>query len=387
MLLEPFVGGLGPTPTSTGSCGCSGSSLDRMFPDAFVHADLGPDDGRVGRSVLRVDRELRQVVPNLTLQVDPPGRRTPCCARPSETVFAVGQAALRQRPDDGRRPGRRLRRGLSCYNTLPSGGGAYTLVRLNLGEVGRRCTAASRAAYLDRAAPALRRAHRGADGGPGPVPGRGGRVLRALVAGERRPGAAGPLHCDVRCLRSGRGGRPSARARGRDGALRPRRERERRSPSRSCPGSHDLVAARPMPYCEATEAGRCCTRSPVSTPTAASRPAARVPAGDEPGLLEHLRTVSPQPPALPRRDQRRARFRETARRNPDAVVDVIRGAFSDRDARLHLQPRQQRLHPDHRLPGAQVGPRGLDGGARHASTFLGAGSLGSRTWTAGSRSA
>src|SRR3954447_25583124 len=46
-------------------------SLDRMFPDAFTHTDLGPDDSRVGRTILRLERELLQVVPNVTLRVDP----------------------------------------------------------------------------------------------------------------------------------------------------------------------------------------------------------------------------------------------------------------------------------------------------------------------------
>ena len=43
--------------------------LDRLYPDAFAHADLGPKDGRVIRSIWRVERSLRQVVPNLTLKV------------------------------------------------------------------------------------------------------------------------------------------------------------------------------------------------------------------------------------------------------------------------------------------------------------------------------
>ena len=46
-------------------------SLDRMFPDAFTHANLGPGDGRVVRVALQLERELHQVVPNLSLKVDP----------------------------------------------------------------------------------------------------------------------------------------------------------------------------------------------------------------------------------------------------------------------------------------------------------------------------
>jgi hypothetical protein len=46
-------------------------AIDRMLPDAFVHLDLGPHDSRITRSILRVERSLRQAVPNITLKVDP----------------------------------------------------------------------------------------------------------------------------------------------------------------------------------------------------------------------------------------------------------------------------------------------------------------------------
>ncbi len=59
-------------------------SLDRMLPDAFTHANLGPADTRVGRMALRLERELLQVVPNLSLKVRPPAAPpTTCCATPS----------------------------------------------------------------------------------------------------------------------------------------------------------------------------------------------------------------------------------------------------------------------------------------------------------------
>ena len=45
--------------------------LDRTLPDAFMHANIGPTDNRVARTILRVDAELRQIAPNLTLLYDP----------------------------------------------------------------------------------------------------------------------------------------------------------------------------------------------------------------------------------------------------------------------------------------------------------------------------
>ena len=137
------------------------------------------------RTVLRVAAELQQVVPNLTLRVDP--ERTPddLVLDAVRTVFACGgphfvnhpmmtgrprravrrrqllQLAARRRrrpharaaqPQGGRAPHRRRGRRRSSTRTLP------TYVELT-GRAGRR---------------------------PDPTPGRDGRVLRALLAGARR---------------------------------------------------------------------------------------------------------------------------------------------------------------------------------------------------------
>ena len=69
-LLEPYAAGVGDDELHR-KLRLFWISLDRMYPDAFTHADLGPDDGRVVRMALRLERELLQVVPNLTLRVDP----------------------------------------------------------------------------------------------------------------------------------------------------------------------------------------------------------------------------------------------------------------------------------------------------------------------------
>ena len=45
--------------------------FDRVLPDAFLHANIGPSDNRVARTILRVDAELGQIVPNLTFRYDP----------------------------------------------------------------------------------------------------------------------------------------------------------------------------------------------------------------------------------------------------------------------------------------------------------------------------
>jgi hypothetical protein len=112
-------------------------ALDRMLPDAFVHANLGPHDTPVGRAVLRLERELLQVVPNLTLKVHPEITPDDYLLDAVHTVFACAKPHFVHHPlmvnDLGDAYGV-----VSCYNSLKRGGGAHTLVRLDLSAVARR---------------------------------------------------------------------------------------------------------------------------------------------------------------------------------------------------------------------------------------------------------
>ena len=84
-------------------------------------------------------RELLQVVPNLTLKVDPVATPDDLLIDAVRTIVASAQPHLVNHPmmvaDLGERYGV-----VSCYNSLPVGGGSHTLVRLNLKEVALRHT-------------------------------------------------------------------------------------------------------------------------------------------------------------------------------------------------------------------------------------------------------
>lgn len=106
--------------------------LDRVLPDAFMHVNIGPDDNRICRLILRIDNELKQVAPNLTFFHDP--EQTP----DDLLLLAVKNIAECSKPHIANYPIHRDtfdQRGfgiVSCYNALPLGGGANTLVRLSL---------------------------------------------------------------------------------------------------------------------------------------------------------------------------------------------------------------------------------------------------------------
>ena len=69
-LLLPFCDGVGDEELYT-KIKLFWRYLDRTLPDAFMHANIGPTDNRVARTILRVDAELKQIAPNLTFLYDP----------------------------------------------------------------------------------------------------------------------------------------------------------------------------------------------------------------------------------------------------------------------------------------------------------------------------
>ncbi len=349
-------------------------SLDRMFPDAFTHTDLGPDDSRVGRTVLRLERELLQVVPNLTLRVDP--ERTPddYLLDAVRTVFRCGKphfvADPMMRTDLGERYA-----AVSCYNSLRIGGGSHTLVRLNLKEAVLAHDGGA-ATFLDEALPMyveltaeLAEAR-----------------IRHLVEQARFYDHSwlvqeGLISLDAFSAMFGvfglaeavellmeREGRPDARY-GHDKVA---DELSYRIVGRVA----GLVATRPMPYCEGN-GGRCFLHSQSGIDSDLDVTAGtRIPIGREPPLVEHLLTVAPHHQWFASGVSDVLAFDDTALHNPQAVVDIIRGAFEIgmRDFTFNLDS-----NDFVRITGYLVRKSDLaklaTAGARHASTYLGAGSV------------
>ena len=109
--------------------------LDRTLPDAFVHVNIGPDDNVICRLILRIDAELKQIVPNLTFMYDPAVTSDELlrvvtaniceCSKPHVANFPMHRDSFDER-------GFGI---VSCYNSLPLAGGANTLVRINLKNV------------------------------------------------------------------------------------------------------------------------------------------------------------------------------------------------------------------------------------------------------------
>ncbi len=344
--------------------------LDRLFPDAFAHANLGPEDGRVARAALAVHREVRQVVPNLTLRVDP--RTTPdgLLLDAVRTIAVVAQPHLVNHPimvaDLGERYGV-----VSCYNSLPVGGGAHTLVRLDLKQAAVRHTgdagsfaATTLATYVDLTAELMIARIRRLVEESGFFES-SWLVREGLLSLDRFTamfGLIGLAECVETLLE-------------RDG--RPGRYGHDRHADELAHAIVRSVAARvadiPVPYCEAT-GGRALLHSQAGLESDRGVTAGtRVAVGSEPPLYDHVRVVAPNHALFPSGVSDIMRLDETIADNPQAGVDIARGAMAAgmRDVTFEVAGGEFV-----RVTGFLVRRCDLDridDGVRHASTVLGAG--------------
>lgn len=147
-LLEPFAASVTPAELEK-LLRLYLTQIDRTLPDAFVHMNIGPRDTQIGRAILRLEKELKQAVPNLSLKYS---AATPddFALLALDTALTVGKPyfvnhdVLAAEVDPAYAVA-------SCYNTLLIGGGSHTLVRLNLKKLA--ATAVDLADFLQNKLP------------------------------------------------------------------------------------------------------------------------------------------------------------------------------------------------------------------------------------------
>ena len=346
-------------------------SLDRLFPDAFAHTDLSPTYNRVAKAILRLERELLQVVPNISLKVDPALTSDDYLLDAVETVFACGKPHfindVMMQSDLG--PDYAA---VSCYNSLRIGGGSHTLVRINLKETALANSggvdeffAATLPYYLGLTAELMESRVRFLVEKSG-FYASSWLVREGLLSLDRFSAMFGifglaeavDLLMERECLPGTYGHSEMADDLG----------------YRITSAIANWVADRPMPYCDGN-GGRALlhSQSGIDLDVAVTA-GTRIPIGTEPPLIEHLRTVGRHHHLFAAGISDVLSFDETAVANPQAVVDVIRGAFRSgmRDFTFNLDS-----NDFIRITGYLVRKSDLAKmpGARHGSTFLGAGSV------------
>lgn len=370
LLLEPFVGDLTDDELDHHLRRFLLLS-DRLLPDAFVHANLGPSDSRVARSVLRVDRELEQVVPNLTLRVDPELTPDELILEGVHTVFATAKPHFVNHPlmvrDLGEDYGV-----VSCYNSLPVGGGSHTLSRLDLRQVALLHNGSLEEffdATLPRAAEWLAQLMEAR--------------IRYLVEEVRWfehdfLATEGIVSLDRMTAMFGIVGLAEAvhelmSRDGREGTYGHDDEANALA-HRIVHALHEFVEGRPMPYCEGT-GGRALLHSQAGLDTDTSTTVgSRLPIGTEPGLFDHICAVAPNHDCFASGVSDIFHVEDTVIENPEAMVDIIRGAFVEgmRDFTFNVGS-----NDFIRITGYLVRKSDLEGfaerGARHGSTTFGYG--------------
>lgn len=125
--------------------------LDRTLPDAFMHANIGPSDNIICRLILRIDGELQQIAPNLTLMYDPSVTPDDLLRQATANICQCGKPHIANYPMHAKTYGGNRFGIVSCYNSLPLGGGSNTLVRMNLKQAAQE--ASSSDDFLHRVLP------------------------------------------------------------------------------------------------------------------------------------------------------------------------------------------------------------------------------------------
>ncbi|MGC3995941.1 MAG: YjjI family glycine radical enzyme [Propionicimonas sp.] len=368
-LLEPFVPTELPDAELDAKLRRFWIQLDRMLPDAFVHANVGPGDGRVVRAIWRVERSLRQVVPNLTLKVSP---ETPddLIRDAVETVFVTGKPHVVNHPmmvaDHGDEYAV-----VSCYNSLKVRGGAHSLVRLNLKEAVTRHVGGIDA-FCAEALPHWVEL----------TAELGEARIRSLVEQQgffesNFLATEGLVDLDRFSLMFGIFGLAECvnelMAREDVDARYGHDARANEASWRVTRRIAELVAARPLPYCGGG-AGFAYLHSQSGIDLDLETTAGtRIPIGDEPGLREHITACAPHHALFAAGISDIFHVDETVQANPQAMVDVIRGAFEVgmRDFTFNLDSNEFI-----RITGYLVRKSDLVGvdehGARHSSDYLAA---------------
>ena len=346
-------------------------SLDRMFPDAFAHTNLSPVYNRVSKTILKLERELLQVVPNISLKVDPTLTSDEYLLDAVQTVFVCAKPHfindVMMQSDLGADYA-----AVSCYNSLKIRGGSHTLVRINLKETVlagsggiEQFIDSTLPHYVELTAELMESRIRFL------VEESGFYESNWLVS-------EGLLSLDRFSAMFGIFGLAEA--------VNLLMEREGLSGTYGHSDSADdlgyritstvarLVAQRPMPYCEGNS-GRAFLHSQSGIDLDVGVTAGtRIPVGNEPPLIEHLKTVGRHHHLFASGISDVLSFDDTAVKNPQAVVDVIRGAFKDgmREFTFNLDS-----NDFIRITGYLVRKSDLAKlpGARHGSTYLGAGSV------------
>lgn len=111
--------------------------IDKTITDSFCHANIGPKETKAGILILKAMKELENPTPNLTLKYDEDTTSSTLALLGVDTALATAKPSFANHAQftEDLNGDYAI---VSCYNGLKVGGGAYTLVRTKLGQLAKK---------------------------------------------------------------------------------------------------------------------------------------------------------------------------------------------------------------------------------------------------------
>ncbi len=301
--------------------------IDRTVTDSFCHANIGPKSTKAGKIILKVQREIKTAIPNITLKYSKEETSD------DFAVDAVRTALVTAKPSFANhemfleefKPNRYAI--ASCYNGLCIGGGSYTLVRLNLKALAEKAsseqefineilpdTMEKMASYMDERIRFLVEESGFFDSNF--------LVKEGLISRDKFTAMFGMFGL-AECVNTLLGAEDLDKRFGHS-------KKADELGLRIIQKMYEVVNKRTNPYCEATK-GNFLLHAQVGIETdKGTSPGCRIPIGEEPDMYEHLIQSAKFHKYFPSGIGDIFPFEVTAKNNPEAILDIIKGAFNDK---------------------------------------------------------
>lgn len=113
-------------------------NIDKTLTDSFVHANIGPKDNRVTRIILDLTQEMQLAVPNITLIYNEDITPDDLALASIECMLKTSKPSFCNDKMYSKELGEGKYAIVSCYNAFRIGGGGYTLPRLRMYEISKK---------------------------------------------------------------------------------------------------------------------------------------------------------------------------------------------------------------------------------------------------------
>ena len=300
--------------------------IDRTITDSFCHANLGPERTRAGEMIMKATVELDTMTPNLTLKYDEEITPDDYAVQAIETSLKVAKPSFSNYKMFQKDFNYKDYAIASCYNGLSIGGGAYTLVRLNLARLAPE--AKNEEDFINHVLPdAVNRMARYMDERVKFLVEESGffessfLVKEGLIHRDRFSGMFGMVGL-AECVNQLIGAEKKEDRFGWS-------EYADELGLKIIQKLQDYVHNYKTKYCEITD-GHYVLHAQVGIDTDYGiSPGCRIPIGDEPALPKHIKQTAKFHPYFKSGIGDIFPFDEMSAKNPSSILDIIKGAFKE----------------------------------------------------------